>query len=243
MKTQMLLIFLLIVGTAFTSCKKNDEYVTPSGNITTESKAITGFNEINVSDQFTIYVTFADAEETVEVEADDNLQAYIHVSKNGNTLLVNLDDNINIQNGEATLKVHVSMKELYEIDGSGACLFQFQNELNGTDFEVELSGASALKGAMNLNQLDVNCDGGSSLDITGTTQIFGIETSGACIMEGYDFEVHVLETDLDGACEMSVTVHDKLYVRADGGSTVYYKGDGVIESQDLSGGSQIIKVE
>ena len=40
-----------------------------------------------------------------------------------------------------------------------------------------------------------------------------------------------------------MTVLNKININASGASILYYKGDAVINSQELSGDSQIIKIE
>jgi hypothetical protein len=46
--------------------------------------------------------------------------------------------------------------------------------------------------------------------------------------------------NLSGASNVSLTVTDEMDVSASGSSIVRYKGDAVINSQNLTGGSQII---
>lgn len=243
MKTKSILVLLLAMSIAFTSCKKNENYVTPSGNVTTQSKPITGFNALDISDQFKVYVTFSATEESVNIEADDNLQSYIQVSKNNDRLVVKLDDNINIREGEATLNIHVSIIDLEKIEGAGATSFYFQNGLIGNELELNLTGACSLTGLVNLNQLNATITGSSNLSITGTTETFKIDATGASNMEGYGFETYKLEADLEGASNLNLTVHEKMDVKASGASTVYYKGNGFVNSQNLSGASEIIKVQ
>ena len=71
----------------------NDDYVTPSGEITTVNHSVGGFSELDISDAFNVYVTFSENEESVQVEANANLHPYIEVSKNGDRLIVKLNDN------------------------------------------------------------------------------------------------------------------------------------------------------
>lgn len=243
MKIKSTLILLFAMSIVFTSCKKDEYYVTPSGYVTTENKPITDFNEVEVSNAFNVYITFSESEESVSVEADNNLQSYIYVIQIGNRLVVTLDDKIKLIRGQATLNVYITLKELKEIDGIGATNFYFQNDMIGNSLDVALDGACTLNGMLTLNELVVKITGSSNLFITGQANYFNIDALGACKMEGYDFETNILEADLEGASSMSLTVNEKMDIKAKGASNIYYKGNAIIESQNLSGGSYIVKVQ
>lgn len=60
-------------------------------------------------------------------------------------------------------------------------------------------------------------------------------------MRSYGFEVNKLIADLTGASNAYITVVESMDITASGASNVHYKGEAVIISQELSGGSNIIK--
>ncbi len=108
---------------------------------------------------------------------------------------------------------------------------------------VELEGAGYLSGTIAADQMAVELTGASELHLMGSTSTFEIDAGGACTMDGFDFSTDKCIVDLTGAGEISLTVHEELSVKADGGSTVYYKGDGQIYDQELRGGSDIAKMD
>ena len=61
------------------------EFVTGSGNLVTREFSIEDFDRLQISHAFKAEVTQGDAY-TVEVTVDDNLEPYLQVSKEGNTL-------------------------------------------------------------------------------------------------------------------------------------------------------------
>jgi len=52
-----------------------------------------------------------------------------------------------------------------------------------------------------------------------------------------------LMAELSGGSSIILSVQDELDVTASGASTVFYKGNGVIVNQELSGGSEIVKTD
>ncbi|PLW94112.1 MAG: hypothetical protein C0591_13325 [Marinilabiliales bacterium] len=81
------------------------------------------------------------------------------------------------------------------------------------------------------------------MDIDGVSDSFIIDANGASNMINYGFETYKLEAELGGASNLNLTVHDKMDVKASGASKVFYKGNGVVGSQNLSGDSKIVKVQ
>jgi len=240
MKTKSILAVLFAVSVLFTSCKKNDD-VTPSSNVTTVNKTMSGYSQLNVSDPFKVYVTFSDTEESIRIEANSNLQQHITCEKQNNQLVIYLDDNINID-GNSVLNVFITIGQLDAFYAAGATSIQLQNELNGGDLLVELTGASSFNGTIHVNQLNSKITGGSGLNLEGNSGSFDIEATGASNMDGYGFETDNFKADLEGACNVNITVQQDLEVKASGASNVFYKGNGAVSSQNLSGGSTIQKM-
>ena len=242
MKTKSILIALLSLSILFTSCQKNDD-VTPSNHVTTVSKNIDGYSQLNVSDPFKVYVTFSETEESIQVEANANLHQYIHVERQGDQLVIEMEDNVTIHSGKTVLNVYITTNRLDAFYAAGATTIKLQNELNVTNLTVDLTGASSFSGTLHVNQLNADITGASNLFLEGSAQSFDLEATGASNMTDYGFETNTLKADLEGASNAYLTVQQKMEVFARGASNVYYKGEGVVQSQKLVGGSHIMKMD
>lgn len=244
MKT-IALNFALILLTIlfFTSCEKENFNVTPSDSVTSEDYTISDFSKLDISEPFNVYVTFSETEQALRIEANDNLHTRIQVEQHNGELSIALEDNTNISHGTVVLNAFVTTRDISTINAAGAAHVFLQNEWNGDRLKLKLTGACSLAGSINANHLDAELTGASNLNIEGSADRFEIEATGASNMEDFSFETNELSADLTGGCNVSLTVNEKLNVKANGASMVYYKGNGLVEDQDLSGGSQIIKVE
>ena len=242
MKTKSILIALLSLSILFTSCQKNDD-VRPSNNVTTVNKTIDGYNELNVSDPFKVYVTFSETEESIQVEANANLHQYIHIERLGDQLVIYMEDYVTIHSGKTVMNVYITTNRLDAFYASGATTIKLQNELNTTNISVNLTGASSLSGTLHVDQLKADITGASNLYLEGSTQTFELESEGASNMTDYGFEANTFKADLEGACNAYLTVREHMEVMARGASNVYYKGEGVVQQQNLSGGSHIQKMD
>lgn len=243
MKTSTYLINLLLLLALVTSCCLEDQHVTPSNEVTTHTIEVGSFSSLDISDSFSVFVTLADQEAPVQVEANNNLHPYIRIVNHNGHLDIELDERIDIDDGNAVLNVYVTARTLYDIEASGASYVELLNPLYDDALVIELSGASMLRGILHTNEITADLSGASALQIQGSTVDFRIDASGASFMEGFDFVVSRLDANLDGASQASLTVEDEIKINASGSSLLRYKGDAVITHQDLSGSSSVVKMD
>ena len=243
MKTNAILTAIVTMSVIFTSCTKDDMLITPSSKVTTTTKAVSDFSKLEVSDAFTVYLTFSDTEEQVMVEANENLHQYIIVEEKNGKLSIRMKDRLNIMWRKVTLKVYITTSRVNEFQASGAANIHLQTALTDQYADIDLSGASTLTGTFFVNELNSRIIGASVLELDGSATYFDVDATGASEMDDFGFQVEDLNASLDGASKVSLTVSKNLDVKASGASTVYYKGDGVVVNQDLSGASRIVRLD
>ncbi len=81
---------------------------TGSGNVVTQEEAITGFDEVEISQGFRVDISQGDTFSVV-VRVDDNLVQYLRVVKQDNTLKIGLEPD---RTYVGTLRAEVTMPEL-----------------------------------------------------------------------------------------------------------------------------------
>jgi hypothetical protein len=240
MKTQIILSTIILFAIVFTACE-NTEDIIPTDNVNTQQHSYSDYNHIETEAAFTVYVEFSDTEESIEIEANDNLHQYIEVEKESNTLKIGLRDNINIK-GPATLNAYITTKKVTGYAASGASRFFVDEVLSSEEVSIFLSGASQFAGELFVVNISGELSGASTIQVTGEAESSNFTASGASNIGGFGFSTDYLNVNFSGASMLSLTVTDKLDVIASGASIITYKGTGIINSQKLSGGSQIFKV-
>lgn len=232
-----LIVFLGSLTLLFSSCSRNR--IEPSAEISTETKLFSNFNKIDISNAFTVYVSFSETEESVKIVANENLQSYVIVEKQGGELSIRLKRNTSIS-GRSTLKAYITTSQLNSIEASGASDIHFLNTFAGNNLDLDLSGASSFEGDLILNQLSIEGSGASSFSLSGECDFLNSDLSGASSLKDYGFYVvEELNTDLSGASSSRLTVDGDMFIRASGSSSFYYKGNGIVKREDLSGSSSI----
>jgi hypothetical protein len=239
MKTQSIVASLIGLCITFISCKKE---VMPSDNVTKEYKTFTGYHSLEVSDAFHVNVYFSPSEEKLEIEANENLHKYIIVRKVSDKLVIGIDDCIEVGNN-AILNVTIVTANISEFYISGACRVVLQDTLKSNYAGLELSGASSFSGVVETINLYSVLSGASRLSLTGNTDSFNIEASGASDIRDYNFSVKDLNIELSGASQAKLTVNGAINLEISGASALYYKGNAVVIRQSVSGASTIKKLD
>ena len=89
MKQSKFLIGLIILSAGlFMAC--DHDTIRASGEVTSLEYSIPEYSELEVSNAFNAYVTFSDTEESIRIEANDNLHDKIVVNQEGNALIIRL---------------------------------------------------------------------------------------------------------------------------------------------------------
>lgn len=240
MRTTSITIALIILCTFLSSCYK--ETIRASGEITREQVNFTGYTGLRVSNAFNVYVNFSDTEENITVEANEDIQHYIVVEKDGNDLVVRLKRFTNIR-GNATLNVYITTKNINYFDISGASNISLESNLVASSAVLDLSGASNFSGEVTVDRLDLESHGASNIDLYGQVGQMDVALSGSSELRNFDLSVQRLDIELSGASDAFLSVITSIDIDASGASSLTYQGDAVINSKRMSGASQLIKRE
>ena len=119
MKTNLFTLTILSATLFLYSCDMHDHHVVPGSNITTAQATFSDYNGIDASTAFSVYINFSDDEESIEIEANDNLHQHIEVKKQNGILLIGIEDNVHVR-GNATLNAYITTKDLSSFSASGA---------------------------------------------------------------------------------------------------------------------------
>lgn len=238
MKTTYFITAILSLTFVMTSCIKKS--IKPSNNVTTETRALTGYTKLDVSDAMNVYLTMSSQEEVV-VEANENLHQYILTDVVNGTLKIRLKNNVRIKSG-ATINIYVNATMMESLTIDGASRVELMNEIVSNDFKLDVSGASSFQGGLTAVDCDFKISGASRVELWGSTSTANAEISGASNLSDFAFLItDYLTIDLSGASKAELTVDGLMNIKASGASVFNYKGDGLIEELDISGASSVNK--
>ncbi len=236
MKTTKIIIGLILAIGFLNSC--DHDTIRATGEVTSLDYSIPSYSELKVSDAFNVYVTFSETEESVRIEANDNLHDKIIVKREGNTLVIKLDKFTSVR-GNATLNAYIVTNDISTFDIRGASRLILENKWTVSDGRIDLSGSSDFTGEVNAERLYLDTTGASSLDLFGSTNWLNGKLKGSSSIHDYDLSVDNLKIELSGASEAFLEVNETIDITASGASVLSYKGNAVVNNKKLTGSSEV----
>jgi len=247
----MRILLLTIVCTLILSslsAQWGDNHIKLSHNIKAETKAITGFSKIDVTEDFLVYLRCADTEEVI-IEANENLHDLINVEQHGETLKIFTDpysysyDSRKGKKGSAKEKLvaYITAKQITGITAEEDVIIELKGKLIGEELTIDLNEDSALDGELEVKNLIVNLNEDSILDIEGSAQTMKAKADEDSIIKSFDFVVGNLELDLNEDSQAKLTVNGDIDLRAREDSFFYHKGPGTFTRKKLTGDSKVKK--
>lgn len=237
-------VFTFITTSTFS--QRGDNYIKLSDKITTETRAITGFNKIDVSEDFEVHIYFSDDEEKVEIQANENLHDLIQVEKKGQTLKISTKSYSTSykswskrSGAQEKLVAYITAKKLSEIRGEEDVTIVLEDKLYADDLSINLIEDSTLNGYLEVQNLVVQLDEDSVLNIDGSAQTMDVNANEDSIIKGYNFTVGRLSIDLNEDSEAKLTVNGEIDLRAKDDSYFSYQGEAKFTRKRLTGDSEV----
>jgi len=213
--------------------------VNGSGDITEVEYSFENFTKVDVSNAFKLTVIPSDTYKVV-LNVDDNIVKYLDVYKNGDWLIIGLDDDKNYNNLHLEAEVHLPV--VTALEGSGASVITINGFESNEDFDLELSGASVLSGNIEARNCNIELSGASVISLSGSCNQLDLYVSGASVLSLGNFVCSKAEVHLSGASDATIHVTDYLSATLSGASILRYYGDPEIGYLNISGASVITKL-
>lgn len=252
-------ICLVLTSAAFFGGCESLHFLVGSGKTVSQDFSFTDFSRISAGWTFNVEVSRG-AAYSVNVTVDDNLQSYLEVSKDGDTLKIGMRNGYSYSNSH--FKAVVTTPRLTGLTLSGASKGNASGFNLADDFILNVSGASQANFTnMSVNKLtldisgasrasgNVSASGNASLQASGASTITlsgkavdaDIDSSGASTVNLTDFAVRDARVNVSGASNATVSATGTLSGDVSGASRLYYTGNPTMGNIDTSGSSSVNK--
>ena len=206
-----------------------------------EVRVVEKFSGVDLSGSVTLYLSQGNTQGVAVSAGEAKYNSKIKTEVRNGVLHISVDGGM--WNGfnwtNKKLKAYVTVTDLNSIGVSGASLVNITGPVKGTDLRLEVSGASEIKGIINVSRLNLDVSGASVARLSGSATEGLINGSGACRVNSYDLSIDRCKVSSSGASSVRVTVNSELNADASGGSNIYYKGAGKVKVLNTSGGATI----
>ncbi|MBL0272197.1 MAG: DUF2807 domain-containing protein [Chitinophagaceae bacterium] len=235
MKKLSILFLALFIYTGINAQQVND----PNAEI----RQARNYHGISLSNAFDVYLTQSNDEAVAVSASETKYRDHIKVEVKDGILYISYDNpgKTGWGSGNKKLKAYISFRQIDKLIVSGACDVYITGTLTAENLSLIQSGASDLKGKLDVKKLQVDLSGASDITVSGTVVQLSIEASGASDFKGYELVTDICDARASGASDIKITVNKELSANASGASDVRYKGNGVIRELKSSGSSSVSK--
>ncbi|WP_163710585.1 head GIN domain-containing protein [Mangrovibacterium lignilyticum] len=210
-------LFLLL----FQACFLLGPSVKGDGHVTRQTRQLSGFAELDVSNGLKV-VLIPDSNEYVVVEADENLHHHIETEVRGETLKVYSESRI-IWAKEKTVLVH--FRKLTAINSSSGSKISSESPVHTKQMKLRASSGSQQHLQVDTNQLDGKCSSGAHIYLSGASDEATIKASSGAHFKANEFSTNSCDADVSSGAHIWVDVRHKLHAEASSGGHVYYSGE------------------
>lgn len=257
MKNLLYALLLLVASRSHAQLKNSIIY-----DENAQVRKVANFNAISVSSAIDLYLTQSSENKVAVSASNDEIRDHILTEVEGGVLMIRLKENGSWLNwkkwGNYKTKAYVSVRDINAIIASGASDVHIINTIQSPKINIQLSGASDLKGNINAdiirydltgasdcnNQVEANTIaitgvGASKIELSGKVDDLSVVVSGASDARLYDLTSKGAILKAAGASNIQASVTEILKANSSGASNINYKGFPSVKESNTSGASNI----
>ncbi|MFG6686484.1 head GIN domain-containing protein [Mariniflexile sp. HNIBRBA6329] len=225
MTTLAKIIVSTLVSLSLVSCNFDlniNSGVKGNGHVTTENRTITKpFATIKATEGLDVYLTQSD-NESISVEADENLQGLIITEVIDNVLKIHTKQNI----GTCTSKkVMVSFKNISNIIATSGSDVKSTSTIVTKHLNLETTSGSDMDLDVNTSTLNCKSTSGSDLKLSGKTIELTAEATSGSDFKAANLIVQNADVKASSGADVTVNATETLTAKASSGGDIKYTGN------------------
>jgi len=236
-----LFVFLIVAISFFSSCRfVTGQRIRGNGNVRTETRSPGSFKSVSSHGSFDVFVS--SGEQSVRIEAEENLLPYIETYVEGYTLHVQTKDNYWLSPGRK-VKIYVSSPDYESIRSYGSGDIIGESKItNSSKLELEVNGSANIKIDVDAPGVNTETNGSGDIFLKGETKSFEGQIHGSGNIKALDLRSNEAKIEIYGSGNADVFVDGKLDVHVAGSGDVNYRGNAQVSSS-MAGSGRVKKVD
>lgn len=204
-----------------------------SGNIISENKSVAPFSAVDISGPFEVEVRQGMKQDVV-LETDDNLEEYVSIKVQNNTLRARIEHN-NFRN--ATFRLLINSPVINSVKAAVSADVEILDVLKDKRLlELKASSGSEIKGAVDAPEVALTSSSGASLKVSGRTRTLKASASSGSEINAERLFAETSEIAASSGAEVHVHSSISITARASSGGNVGYRGGAAVNQNTSSGG-------
>jgi hypothetical protein len=223
-------VSLSLVLTSFAQDKS--ETIEGNGKVVTRDVAVQPFDALKASGIYELKLSQG-ANESVKIEADENLQEYFTVKNEGSKLVIDMEKlkNKNFK-GKAKMRVYVTFKKLKDIDLSTVGNVSTQEQLAFDDLQLKNRSVGNVDLKFTANKLDLKNTSVGNVKLSGKADDAVVRNSGVGSLEAGSFVVQTMNIENTGIGSAEVNAEKTLKVKDNMMGKVKNKGAAAVRKMN-----------
>jgi len=236
MNKNILSIVLIIAANVLcASCRMN--ILKGEGKIITTTPEVASFNALDIDVSLKAVINVQPGSQPgVQFKSYENILKHIKTKIENNTLRIytDLDETWTLSDDDITAQI--TMPSITSLSLSGSPDAEVNGNITGSDFKVDISGASNVKiDNVNVDNFSVIVSGAGDVAVKGgAVKHASYEINGAGDLKAFPLQADETSATISGAGTSKVTALQKLTANINGAGTIKYKGHPVV-TKDVSG--------
>lgn len=228
-----LLFTLLIVALATLACQFTlslPKTVTGKGDVTQEDRSVSGFDSLEINGLGDVTVELGE-EESLTIEAEDNLLPYLETYVRGSTLVIEVEDGRTIIPTKP-VKFYLTVVSLEKVAVAGLGNISLP-ELEADQFSIDISGAGNIEiDGLYADSFRTSMSGLGDLNVNaGQVSTQTITISGSGKYSAAELNSENATVSISGLGSATVRASQSLKVTISGSGNVNYYGDPQVDSE------------
>lgn len=225
----------------FSSCRYvSGERIRGNGSIKTEQRSVGSFKSISSHGSFNVYVSSGD--QSLKIEAEENLLPYIETYVEGSVLHIQEKNNYWLRPSRE-VKILVSLPDFESISSYGSGDIISQSKIsNSSKLALTVNGSANIRMDVDAPEIAAETNGSGDIDLKGSAKTWTGEIRGSGNIRAIDLKSDDATIKIYGSGNADVFADSRLDVHVAGSGDVNYKGNAQISSS-IAGSGKVRKLQ
>lgn len=194
------------------------------------------FDEIDLSGVFDVTIRNGN-EYAVEFTGPEHEKEKYKVYRSGETLVIDFEGkkkfDFNLKDIDMDeVRINITMPRLERLEAAGYGSIRFDELAHTDEMEIEVRGPVKVRGDLNANNVIVNLNGSSQVELSGKANSLNADVKFASTLKAYNLEVNEAIVEVNGASSAKVNVLNTLEIEEGVASDVDYRGNPKVIKRD-----------
>jgi hypothetical protein len=229
-----LAIVMMGTGNVFAQWGKK---VVGNGNVTTKTINTADYDAIKGIGSMDIHLERG-SEGTITVKTDENLQEYIIVEVENNTLKVRTKKNTYLKTKKG-IHVYVPFDDISEVSLTGSGDIDTKDAIQSDNLVIKVTGSGDVALEVAANTVDATVTGSGDIVVSGRTTNLEVKVTGSGDFDGDGLRSENTDATVSGSGDATVYASKYLKARVNGSGDIQYDGNPEKRDTKVSGSGNI----